>query len=1044
MNMQFLVRTVFLIAPCLFFSGMDAQETGYKLHGKVFSAETGMPLKDITIAGLTSGIKSVSTDSAGVFEIFLNRGTDYIIASYPGFKPQTIFIDKRPVVEISLLSSEKISLTDPVRLISGSVPALEVPGAVSKDRLPEVSKLSKQSFDQIIEGRIPGVQATARSGMPGEGAYLHIRGYNSLFSSSQPLVIVDGMPVRSEGFPNPIIHGYYQNPLADINLNNIHDLTVLKDAVGTNSYGLRGGDGIILITTNPPETGKTTMDVMVSGGLSSTNRTLPLMSAGPYKSYLMEQLYSAGFSSSEIFRKYPFLQEDPSYLFYEKYNNNTNWQDQVFQTGILNDVNLRVKGGDERAMYSLAGGYLNHEGIVGNTSYSRFNFRFNSLVKVSSKVEVGINLRFTNGKFNLMEAGSVYQTNPLYASLIKAPNLATYQQNTTGINLPVTEDKDIFGYSNPYVLVSKVNATNGTFGFLGSTALNYHPVKNLTISIRLGLTRDKTNERLFVPAWGIAPQGDGSAERSMKNKVDQAISVMNETSLMYTLNMGGIHQLTFHAGSHILLNHITQGIGLAQNSATDEFKNLNAGLSDERAVGGYDGQWNWMNYFGTINYKLKDRYVLSLNSSVDGSSRFGKEAKGDLMLQGYPFAFFPSVGAAWIASREPFLRDIPVLNNLKLRASYGLTGIDAFSEEASRFRFVSIPYYSVSGFTMGGISNQELSWETIRKFNMGIDLSLFHERIILSADHFSSVTRNMITFVDLPAFYGYENYIGNSGKAENSGWELSLYSQIIDRAFKWTTDINISTYRNEVLEISNGSIITPFEGGEKITQLGKPFGMFFGYRSLGVFRTQEEANAAQLTDKAGRKFNAGDIHFEDLDGNHIINGDDRTIIGNPHPDYTAGILNSFSVGNFSFSTHITIVQGNTVFNYMRSKLEAMSGLENQTAAVYKRWVKEGQLTDIPRATFGDPLGNSRFSNRWLEDGSFLRIDNLTLVYSQPKSKFFVNYYSLYLSATNLLTLTKYLGYDPEFSYANGVLGQGIDYGQMPQSRSVIIGLKIGL
>jgi len=302
----------------------------------------------------------------------------------------------------------------------------------------------------------------------------------------------------------------------------------------------------------------------------------------------------------------------------------------------------------------------------------------------------------------------------------------------------------------------------------------------------------------------------------------------------------------------------------------------------------------------------------------------------------------------------------------------------------------------------------------------------------------------MITSISLPAYYGFDKYIINGGSGKTSGLELNIFGRLIDKDLKWTIGVNYSHYKNNVLSLENDQIITTFLGGEKITKVGSPMGMFYGYRSQGVFISQEQADMANLVDKAGRRFNAGDMYFVDQDANGIIDELDKTIIGNPHPDYTLGVSNNWSFRGFTLSLFFYYVKGSDVFNYLRSRTESMDGLENQSTAVYNRWITNGQTTGIPRASFGDPMGNARFSSRWIEDGSYLRLRNATLSYTFPQKLSFMNELNIYLTGTNLITITKYLGYDPEFSYLNGVLGQGIDYGKMPQPRSMVIGIKIGL
>jgi hypothetical protein len=321
---------------------------------------------------------------------------------------------------------------------------------------------------------------------------------------------------------------------------------------------------------------------------------------------------------------------------------------------------------------------------------------------------------------------------------------------------------------------------------------------------------------------------------------------------------------------------------------------------------------------------------------------------------------------------------------------------------------------------------------------------MFHERLVLNANWFRETTEDMITYQALPSYYGYDSYMLNGGSCQNQGVDLSIYGRIINRTFKWEIDANFSTYRNEILSLEGDQVITSFKGGEKISQVGHPMGLFYGYTSLGVFATQHEADEANLVDKTGRRFNAGDVKFDDLDGGGVIDDQDKQVIGDPHPDFVTGVYNRFSYKGISLGIMLTWTEGTDVFNYIRSQVESMTGYDNQTTAVYNRWQSDGQVTEIPRASFGDPMGNNRFSSRWIEDGSYIRLKHVTLSYTFKNRMAFVNSLNIFVTGSNLVTITKYLGYDPEFSYMDGVLGQGINYGKIPQPRSVMIGLKVGL
>ena len=1037
-------RCVCIALACLFHLAVTGQQDSVLVTGRVYSSATGLPLVDIGISAANAQIEQVSTDSAGAFKITLPSSHEQVTISYPGYKDKTVFLNGRDHLEIWLLGEDDIAVSDPATMPFREIPLRDIPAAVDAGMLVDFSRSSSASFGQDLQGMMAGLNVINRSGMPGEGAYMYARGFASLFSSSIPLVVVDGMLIRPDGFNNPIINGFHHNPLVDIDKRDIAGITLLKDAVACGPYGIKAANGVLLITTIPPRGGTTTLDVSVSGGISSAPAKLPVMDADHYASFVMEQLYDAGMSSEDIFHEYPFLEFDPDYLYHSRYNNNTDWQDQVFRTGRLYDAHLTVRGGDARARYSLSGGYLRNEAILKNTDYSRFNFRFNSVVQVSTRFDIGFNLGYTSGRYNLMETGASQQTNPILAALIKSPLLTVYQKDQEGISLPVFDDVADFGFSNPAVIVNEVEASDATSKFLGVSYLQLQLTQKWKVKVQFGLDRLKSNERIFLPSWGMARQGDGSAERSMSVKVDQYYALMGDAGISYQNRFNYRHYLSFDAGVRYMYNSLAQDYGSAQNSATDEFKDLNSGKADEKSVGGFEEKWGWLNYYLSGGYNLMDRYLLSANLTLDASSKFGKDVQDGISIAGYPFAVLPSAGVAWRISSEPFMHDIRLLDELKLRASYGLTGSDDFINYYTRLYYTTIPYYSITGFYLKGLYNPGLKWEVVKQTNLGLDLALFRERVILHADWFKSVTDDMITYQSLPAYYGYETYASNGGSCQNTGYEFNLYGKPVNRTFKWEAGAIFSRYQNKVIILENDMIITSFTGGEKITRAGYPMGQFYGYRTEGVFASQQQADEADLRDKSGRRFNAGDIHFADLDGNGIIDEDDKTIIGDPHPDFSAGLYNRFSYKGVALSLFIQGVKGVDVFNYIRSQVESMSGVENQTTAIYNRWISEGQQTDIPRASFGDPMGNNRFSSRWIEDGSYVRLKQVTLSYSFPRKLAFIENLNVYITGTNLVTWTRYLGYDPEFSYVDGVLGQGIDYGKIPQPRSMVIGLKVGL
>ena len=425
-----------------------------------------------------------------------------------------------------------------------------------------------------------------------------------------------------------------------------------------------------------------------------------------------------------------------------------------------------------------------------------------------------------------METGASPQTNPIFASLIKSPLLTVYQKDQEGVSLPVYDDVADFGLSNPAVIVNEVEASDATSKFLGVSYLQFKITEKLNAKIQFGLDRLKSNERIFLPSWGMARQGDGSAERSMSVKVDQYFSLMGDAGISYRSRFNYIHDINIDAGVRYMYNRLAQDFGASQNSATDEFKDLNSGKADEKAVGGFEDKWSWLNYYVSGNYNLKDRYLLSANLSLDASSKFGEEVQDGISIAGYPFAVLPSAGIAWRISSESFMHNIKFIDELKLRASYGLNGSDDFINYYTRLYYSTIPYYSITGFHLNGLYNPGLKWEVVKKGNLGIDLALFRERLILNADLYKSTTEDMITYVSLPTYYGYESYASNGGSCQNTGYEFNIYGKPVNRTFKWELNASYSTYDNKVISLENDEIITSFTGGEKITRAGDPWDCF--------------------------------------------------------------------------------------------------------------------------------------------------------------------------------------------------------------------------
>jgi TonB-linked SusC/RagA family outer membrane protein len=485
----------------------------------------------------------------------------------------------------------------------------------------------------------------------------------------------------------------------------------------------------------------------------------------------------------------------------------------------------------------------------------------------------------------------------------------------------------------------------------------------------------------------------------------------------------------------------------AYNSSSDDLQSLGNGNLSLASMSGVLGGWKWMSFYFNGEYSYLKRYFVACNVALDASSRFGKEADG-VKLFGNVFGAFPSVTAAWLASSEDFMSRLGLVDVLKLRASYSISGNDDIGNYNTRTTYTSQNLFGYYGLLRANIANTELKWEQSAKLNVGLDLALLNERLSLSLDIYQTAITDLLTWKKGSEYYGIEQYAVNDGAMKNTGVDLSIQARVVNAAVKWDVGLNLSRYRNEVTDLSDGEKITAIAGANIRTKAGSPIGQFYGYKTAGVYATSAEAAAAGLNILRGDgvliPFLAGDVRFVNLNGDNIIDEKDMTVIGDPNPDLFGSAVSKLQWKRWTLNAVITFSYGNDVYNALRANLEAMTGTENQTVAVNNRWSYEGHQTSTPRAVWGDPRGNARFSDRWIEDGSYIRLKSLSIAYDIPLRLNFIKGLQVYATGNNLLTFTKYLGYDPEFSAMQSPLYYGVDMGITPHPRAVMLGVKLGL
>jgi TonB-linked SusC/RagA family outer membrane protein len=894
---------------------------------------------------------------------------------------------------------------------------------------------------------VAGLNSIRRSGTPGVGANLFLRGYNSLYATNKPLIIVDGMIYDANDYGESIIANNYTNPLALINVQDIDNITVLKDAASI--YGTKGANGAIIVTTSRAKEQATKIDFSVYTGITRVPERLPVMNAYNYRTYLSDILQSKGMSPSEI-AALPYMNDDPANPEYYRYHNNTDWQKKVMDAGINTNYFLKVTGGDNIATYALSVGYMKNKGIIKETDLTRYTTRFNAEFNFSKKFTGTANLSYAYNEQNLKDQGMSDKTAPVFLALVKAPFLTDHELNEKGVSSPNLEDTDALGISNPSALIEKMQASNKYYRFSGSFGFNYDITETLKASTLFGIVYDKVRETVFIPRKGVADDtlSNSIADSRLASQVKRLFTVYSDSHLEFNKTFNGVHSLTSRLGLRYQQNKAEQDFVRSANSATDELVSVQNGLAILRQIGGGIGKWNWMNTYFNVDYGFNNKLFVSFNAAMDGSSRFGKDAEDGIALGGVKYAIMPSVSAAWLASSEKFMAN-SFFDLLKFRLSYSMTGNDDIGNYTAKQTYGSPNLLGMQGLVRNGIPNPAIQWETSAKANAGVDMALWNERVSISLDGYSAKTTNMLVYETLPSPTGFKNILTNNGSMKNKGLEASINVRAIDKKdIKLDLGLNIATYKNSILTVPGDEFTTEFAGATILTREGEPANLFYGYKTNGVFSTSAEAAAAGLQkrnfDGSFTPFAAGDVRFVDLNSDHIIDDQDRQIIGNPNPDFFGGITARVVYKRFELNTLFTFSQGNDIYNYLRYRLESSSGVENQLNSVTNRWRAEGHVTNTPKATFGDPMGNSRFSDRWIEDGSYFRLRSICLSYMIPIKQAFLKYASVSLSANNLFTFTKYMGYDPEFSTNTSVFAQGIDTGLDPLYKTITLGVKIGL
>jgi len=1040
-----------------------------EVKGKVTDAATGEPLAGVKLQSYNNAFYTAMTDENGAYTISVPTFVTSVTAVLEGYNlVQTPLNGRAENVDIKLYSSKYASVYSEKTLPTKSV------GTANFDYS------TAMSADQEIENRLAGdVRSISRSAIPGMGVQMLINGIHSLGANSQPLIVIDGV-IQEAMYGSEMIHeGYFQNILTSINMDDVENIQVLKN--GTSVYGIKGANGVILIKTKRNSSMATRIDANLSVGVEFLPSLPDVMDASQYRSYASDLLGTTNTKLNEFkFLHSQYTDNGTPYYYYNMYHNNTDWKDVVYDEALTQNYGIHIQGGDEVANYNLSVGYTKAQSTLKKNDLSRFNIRFNTDILLSEWITTRFDASFTNTSRNLRDDGfsenyaSSTVTSPSMLAAVKSPFLSPYAFSTDGKVSSFIASADDYldevlgttaSLANPLGILRNADANNKNH--MNNNMINiavtpkWQPTRNFYLQERFSYTMNNLDEIYYTPVGGMPVymlEGYGAVNNRRASMFAKHNAIFSDTQANWAIPLGA-HRLDVLGGVRYMNDsYNTEGTSGYWEAGSGNDKTPNAiGSQKYFSTPGERDSWNSLGYYANVDYNYKEIYYLQGSMAMETSSRFGKDADSGMKMFGVAWGLFPSIHGAWVLTNEPWFKPNNVLNFAKVNVGYEINGNDDIDANATRTYMMNnlimmSDRQGVPTIGLTNVGNTKLQWETTRKFSAGVDMNLLSNRLNVKFNYFLAKTSNLITLSTLSYAAGLTDYWTNDGKMSNNGFDVSLNAKIIDAPkFKFEFGGSMGHYENKIDRLADGvnAINNEVYGGVVRSEVGKAAGLFYGYKTDGVYAKKADADNAGLSivDERGVKtaFGAGDVKFVDKNNDGVITEDDRFIIGDPNPDIYGNLFANFFIGkhwavNFNFNYCL----GNDIYNYERYVLESGKAFMNQTTALTNRWVAENQITDIPRATYGDPMGNSRFSDRWIEDGSYFKLKNITVSYKIPLRSQFVQGLTVWAAGNNLLTFTKYLGSDPETTAGNSILLMGIDRGNLAPGRSFTLGVKINL
>jgi TonB-linked SusC/RagA family outer membrane protein len=995
------------------FLSTHAQNNNIIIHGKVVDGATKLPL-----AGATVHIKGttheVVTDNKGEYKFLTGQRlpVTYTI-TYVGY--QTLEATQTTDGEFEIrLQVAADQLSDVVVVAYGTQERRNLIGSVTKINPAETKNIPAGSFDAQLQGKISGVQISSNTGVPGEAVNVRVRGATSINADNDPLYVIDGVFINNNTLQTIGTGGKATSPIADINPADIESIDVLKDAEATALYGSRGANGVIIITTKRGSYGqRPTINLNVSQGWSKAEKLWDLTTGPEHATLVNEWWLNTGKDNPSLNRNFanrPFRPISEGGRGLPEEQNTYDRLSQVFGTARLENYDVSLTGGTKTTKYYIGGGYNRQEAILRPIDFKRASFKVNLDQKINEKVQVGVSNTFTRSHRNQARAGDGPAGGLLQAALHTPTYLSPY--NDQGVLVGRA------GFDNVDLLLQHYDVNSVSLRYIGNLYLDAEIIPGLKFRSSLGADYNNYNETEYWNTFLISGSPNGLATSS----IGQFTTLLNEQTLSYRKKIGSRHTLGVLAGNTLQSNVYTRTASEGRGFANNSFKLISQAATST-------GSQTWTkntlaSFFSKIDYNYAGKYLIDFSIRADGSSKFGADRK---------WGYFPAVGVGWKLKQENFLRDVDAISSLKLRASYGITGNQNGIGDFAALGLWSggTPYQGSAGIAPQQLPNQDLRWEKTRQANVGLDLGLFKDRLVIELNAYDKYTDDGLLQTTHPATSGFTSYWSNAAEISNKGFEVIINSvNIRNEDFTWNTAFNLSQNKNKIEKLGS-----PLRYGSRdliLQQEGTPLYSFWVYKQLYV--DPKTGNAV----------------YEDINKDGGITTDDRQIYGSIWPKFFGGLTNSFTYRSFDAGIFFSFQYRNKIYNH--NKFFGEGGGARDAARVIlasnlARWQKPGDITDVPRPD-GVNVNNYRDGgSRWLEDGSFLRLRSFTLAYSLPKhitQRARIESLRLFVIGSNLFTWTNYSGLDPESSASSNQNEQGIDLGTPPQPRSIQVGLNVTL